>query len=454
MGLFGAGDPPCPAGSICSGQARTFVGKKTKTVKKNVRGGGTVDKVVASEPGTGIFHSSATKINSDGTSTTDVYIIKDNKWQKAATTTDGGKTYNFDDDVAGAGFQSELKNPQGGIHKNVDAGVNQAADKAGVPPITKQELLDSNKNKAIIEQETGDTSRPSAEPPKNRTVRGQFGDMNYPEDRDQLQDIIKFDMLKYETKKVEGLGFGDRDSNRKSIGSVTLPIPGGLSDSNACDWGDDNMNPLQLAGTAAALQAVGTNMPGVSNAVGGIIEGIKKNNSSVNMAIDAAVASQVVGTNINSVLGRFGGSIINPNLELLFQRPSLRPFTFQFKMSPRSDTEAKEIVKIIRFFKQGMAPIREESRLFLKTPHTFKIKYVQLGSQNESPFLNKFKECALLSCSIQYTPEGNYAPYEDGAMSSYQMSLQFKELEPVFNDDYDQDENSASSNSVPAEIGF
>ena len=35
MGLFGAGDPPCPAGSICSGQARTFVGKKTKTVGGN-----------------------------------------------------------------------------------------------------------------------------------------------------------------------------------------------------------------------------------------------------------------------------------------------------------------------------------------------------------------------------------------------------------------------------------
>ena len=314
---------------------------------------------------------------------------------------------------------------------------------------TQTEATTSIATVANDEGEAGDTSRPSSEPPKNvAKTREQFGNMNYPEDRDQLQDVIKFDMLKYETKKVEKLGFGDRNSSRSSIGSVTLPIPGGISDSNACNWGDDTMNPIQLAGTAAALQAVGTNMPGVSNAFSGIIEGIKQNNDAVNMAIDATIASQAVGTNINSVLGRFGGSIINPNLELLFQSPSLRPFTFQFKMSPRSDTEAREIVKIIRFFKQGMAPIREESRLFLKTPHTFKIKYVQLGSQNESPFLNKFKECALLSCSVQYTPEGNYAPYEDGAMSSYQMSLQFKELEPIFNDDY------GSDGDLPAEIGF
>ena len=34
-------------------------------------------------------------------------------------------------------------------------------------------------------------------------------------------------------------------------------------------------------------------------------------------------------------------------------------------------------------------------------------------------------------------------PYEDGAMSSYQMSLQFKELEPVYNDEYDNDNDTS-----------
>ena len=108
MGLFGAGDPPCPAGSICSKQARTFVGRKTAP--------GAMGSTNVTDPGTGIYHSSATKLNSDGSSTTDVYIIKDNEWQKAATTTDGGKTYTFDDDVAGAGFKNELSDPEGGIH--------------------------------------------------------------------------------------------------------------------------------------------------------------------------------------------------------------------------------------------------------------------------------------------------------------------------------------------------
>ena len=76
MGLFGAGDPPCPAGSICSGQAKTDVGKTYKTTEKLVAGGSKQTVTETDNPGTGIYHASATKLNSDGTSTTDVYIIK------------------------------------------------------------------------------------------------------------------------------------------------------------------------------------------------------------------------------------------------------------------------------------------------------------------------------------------------------------------------------------------
>ena len=55
-----------------------------------------------------------------------------------------------------------------------------------------------------------------------------------------------------------------------------------------------------------------------------------------------------------------------------------------------------------------------------------------------------FKECALTNMSMKYTPDGNYATYEDGVMSSYEMTMQFKELEPVFNDDYEQSSSSTT----------
>ena len=389
------------------------------------------------------------------------------KVQEVSVNKDGKISSSEISSNATAAEKKELQNPNSQLRNSIrnqtkDAGdvvqKNEAdATGGGLTDAGKknQEVLGGGSgNNANDEGEAGDTSRPSGEPPKNRAgTRDDFGEpLHYPATRDPKQDVIKFDMLKYEPKKVKGTAFDDRSApSGRTIGTVTLPIQGGISDANACNWGDDTMGPLQLAAAGLALSLLdpsATSGGGVAGQLGDLKNQIVTNNKDMQTLIGQKAASAAVGSNENALFSRTQGTILNPNLELIFNGPSLRPFTFQFKMSPRSKDEAETILKIIRFFKQGMAPIREESRLFLKTPHTFKIKYLQLGSQEESKFLNKFKECALLSCSVQYTPEGNYAPYEDGAMSSYQMSLQFKELEPVFNDDY------GSDGDLPAEIGF
>jgi len=447
MGLFGAGDPPCPAGSICSGQARTFVGKKTKTVKQNVRGGGTVTKEVASEPGTGIYHSSATKINSDGTSTTDVYIIKDNKWQKAASSNDGGKTYTYNDDVAGAGFKNELNNPQGGIHKNIDAGVNKAADKAGVPPTTKNTLLDSTKNNADNDNSaSNDNTTPAAaaepEADTNRSgTRTEFPNLRYPVNlADTKQDIIKFDMHEYVPSKAAGgtsqFGF-TRGELGPSIGSVVLPIPSGISDQNKADWGSNSMTALDIAKADVAKQTIFKGFSAGAETINSYISKAKNNSGELGDAVGNSLAAAAAGVEGQALLSRTTGQVLNPNMELLFKGPALRPFSFKFKLSPRDANEANEVIKIMRFFKQGSAPIRSTSNLFLKSPHIFKIKYIRMGENGElHRGLNAFKACALQSFGVNYTPTGNYATYSDGIMVSYDITMSFSEITPIFNDDY------------------
>lgn len=139
--------------------------------------------------------------------------------------------------------------------------------------------------------------------------------------------------------------------------------------------------------------------------------------------------------------------VLNPNMELLFNGPQLRTFGFTFKLSPRSSREAQEVVKIIKFFKQGMSPIRSQSNFFLKAPHTFTLKYMMGKGRGEQKYLNKFKECALSNASVQYTPDGNYNTFTDGIMTSYSLQLTFNELTPVFNDDY-------GNGSFDATIGY
>ena len=456
MGLFGAGDPPCPEGStVCSGQARTFVGRKT--------GRGAMGSEAVIDPGTGIYHASATKLHSDGTATTDVYIIKDGKWQKAATSNDGGKTYTFDDDVAGAGLKNDLSNPNGALHKNVDANINKAADKAGLPPTTKKSLLESNTNAAENdndgESESSD-SKPIAPAPvvpakATAGTRKRFGELKFPLDLgSSTMDVIKFNMLEFKPRKVknEGVlgGFEDRKKNRQAnnIGTVTLPVPAGIQDQNQAGWGDGRLNPIQAAGVNVALTAFNEGLGAAAGGVAKKLKDIGGDAEQLRQAVKGYFTAGAVGVPLDQILARTQGQVLNPNLELLFNGPTLRPFNFTFKMSARSADESKEIIRIIRFFKQGMSPQRTDSNLFVKAPHTFQLQYLHRG-QNEHNFLNKFKECALIGMSVNYTPENNYATFEDGAMVSYEMQMQFKELDPVYNEDYtDLDQNADT------QIGF
>ena len=94
---------------------------------------------------------------------------------------------------------------------------------------------------------------------------------------------------------------------------------------------------------------------------------------------------------------------------------------------------------IIKVFKKAMAPKRRAAQIFLNVPSVFKIKYLMRGKV-EHPFLNKIKPCAMTSFNIDYTPEGSYMTYGDGSMTSYQVGLSFKELTPIYNDDFWNDD--------------
>ena len=140
------------------------------------------------------------------------------------------------------------------------------------------------------------------------------------------------------------------------------------------------------------------------------------------------------------MLSRVSGAIVNPNLELLFQGPTLRPFNFTFRLSPRDNPEATQVRKIIRAFKQYSAVGTASGGLFLTTPNVFNIQYISKRNGNEENHksLNKIKTCALKSVSVDYTPDGSYMTFNDEArtMTSYNLTLQFQELEPVTTKDY------------------
>ena len=251
------------------------------------------------------------------------------------------------------------------------------------------------------------------------------------------QDKLSISVLKYIPRPIGGgLGIGQREGYKERVlGSVFLPVPGNVLDSNNVAWTENEMDPVKLLASNAFFDNVQKGsgaIDGLADTLGQIGVSIGENSGDVKTAVSAALAKAATG---GSILTRATGAIINPNMELLFKGPQLRTFGLTWKMSPRDYEESEMIKKIIRMFKQSMAVKRTESQLFLKSPNTYKLQYITAGSKDHS-FLPKIKECALTGCNINYTPDGNYQTYENSSMVAYEMTLNFNELEPIYHDDY------------------
>ena len=243
-----------------------------------------------------------------------------------------------------------------------------------------------------------------------------------------------------------------KDANRLMKYLIELPIPQDLSDSNSVTWGEDRANALELAALAVAQEAMQGNIG--ENAVNlaqtavtalntGIdIPGLKSDTQAAVRAALSGAAIGALGSNVSpqSVISRSTGQILNNNLELLFQGVNLRSFPFSITFSPRGPEESKVVKDIIRSLKMSMSPKAGEfdgsaaQGIFLKSPDVFQLRYMK--DDVDHPFLNAFKLCALTGMSINYTNAGTYTTYEDGTPVNIRMNLTFKELNPIYHEDY------------------
>jgi hypothetical protein len=232
-------------------------------------------------------------------------------------------------------------------------------------------------------------------------------------------------------------------------GTVILPIPEGIQDSNSAGWGPGDMGPLQTAILGAGKEIIeGGNF--FKSTVGAVSNLIGKASGASQTAIgqdtvQAFFASQAAkallgGSDFNQNLSRATGAVFNSNTELLFSGVTLRSgFSFSFDLVPRSKKESDEIKDIIRFFKSESAAQKGAASdgaagLFLKSPSVFRLRYMSGGKPH--PFLNQFKICALNAMSVNYTASGTYATYSDATPVHMNMTLTFQELTPIYREDY------------------
>ena len=76
------------------------------------------------------------------------------------------------------------------------------------------------------------------------------------------RDVIKFKMMEYRPSglsRSQSGGIGEmgkgRETNGKIIGTVVLPVPGGINSTDSVNWGSGNMNPIEAFAANVALDA-------------------------------------------------------------------------------------------------------------------------------------------------------------------------------------------------------
>lgn len=281
-------------------------------------------------------------------------------------------------------------------------------------------------------------------------------------------DYVAFQFYKYsppfkQSEKTQGTTAGYEEGNLKSFTgydynqtasytpnddpTILLYMPEDVSTGFKANWGGKAFstfaaNSLRAAGGASTLDK----LQGLGKTIS------EQGDKLVPLLGAAAIRKgiqKITGDSLsnNDVFGSISGVILNPNTELMFESIDMRNFQLTFKLMPRNQDESIDINKIVRQFKRTMLPRKSAGKVFgitntgttngfISVPDLVRVAFMQ--GPNEHPHLPKFKMCAITAVDVNYTPDGNYATYQDGQPVAIELSLNFQETKLVFAEDIDQ----------------
>ena len=234
---------------------------------------------------------------------------------------------------------------------------------------------------------------------------------------------------------ITGLGAGEFDAGKYK--KMVLYMPEDISQDASREWNDTSIGPAQKLAMNLAGDLLDTNS---QESFWGAVE---TKTTGLNIAdhlpalatMTAAKAGEMMsGMSQNEITGGLIGQVLNPNLEVFFNKVGLRKFQFRWMLVPRNERESRIIKEMIWQFKKASAPELAKQGWFTTVPHVFKIQY-KTGS-HDNHWLNKIKACALTNITVNYTAGGSWSTLQDGAPTAVALQLSFSELKAIMSEDY------------------
>ena len=259
------------------------------------------------------------------------------------------------------------------------------------------------------------------------------------------------------------IGYNQSSSNFKPITDskryrpVILYMPQDISTEVKTSW---NAKAFSSMGRGLVAAANGDfNKLGDYN----VPQGLKNTFASLFTQGINAIPGVAGNLSLNDVTGSTRGVILNPNVEVLFDQPDLREFGLKFKLTPHNQEEAKIIRAICRTFQRASLPgfgddtasswldeggnnvggsdkVSIGGGNMITVPHMCRVSFMK--GQGLHPYLTQYKTCAITRVQVNFTPDGNYATYADGAPVATEISLDFLETKLIF--DQEISNNSSS----------
>lgn len=156
-------------------------------------------------------------------------------------------------------------------------------------------------------------------------------------------------------------------------------------------------------------------------------------NNDANIKRSGGAAAEVIAAlaldkaPLGKEIGIAAGIATNPKKEQAFKNVDFRTFSFDYQFAPRSESEAQNVLNIIRAFKYHMHPEFKSANEFLYLyPSEFDITYYK--GENENLNIHRHTSCVLTEMNVNYTPNGVFTTFPNGMPTQIAVTLTFREL--------------------------
>ena len=196
--------------------------------------------------------------------------------------------------------------------------------------------------------------------------------------------------------------------------AIALYIPNQLAARYSAQWGEED---------TAAFSALSKG----AGEIGRALEGKGDAKRTGGLAGEVLTSLAIDKGPMGKEMGIASGLASNPKKEQAFKNVDFRTFTFEYNFAPRTESEAENVMSIIRAFKYHMHPEFKSSDAFLYIyPSEFDIAYYK--GTGENLYIHRHTSCVLTECNVNYTPNGVFSTFPNGMPTAINLSLTFKEL--------------------------